>query len=177
MGLLAMVEHTALYHAPDGRIVFRPWGKRGKCYLVDPGTRRRFVRALKIHYSLLFLALLILWKTWVAYLIVLAVWLVGCYALYWWFSRGLPETDPPPPPSRDQVRAALRAQSRAVGPLVFWLGTVVGGGLTLIAGFLLVLTGELSMVLPTLFFGFCTGIFVWRLTHFRKQRTSQAPQN
>ena len=83
MGLLSMVEHTALYHAPDGRIVFRPWGTRGKCYLVDPDTRRRFVRALKIHYAILVPALVagILWNPWVGYLVVLPLWLIGSYAL------------------------------------------------------------------------------------------------
>jgi|SRR5919108_1610986 hypothetical protein len=179
MGLLAIVEHTALYHAPDGRIVFRPWGKRGKCYLVDPHTRRRFVRALKIHYSLLFLAPFtgILGNTLTGILIFFFVWLIASYVLYWWFSRGLPETDPPPRPSREEVHLALQAQSRAVGAPVFWVGTVLSACLTLVAGFLWAITSEFTMVLATLFFGLCTGTFVWRLTHLRKQRTSQAPQN
>jgi hypothetical protein len=153
------------YRVPDGRIVFRPWGSRGACYLLNERQRVQYSRILAAAYGVMFLAILVTtlrfgWKgSSVAALCGMAL----IYALYWVISRRLPTTKPPPRPSREEVRRALAGQAGAFGRPFLILFALVSAALALLSLGLFLATTEVSLLLGAGFFGLCAGVFVWQL--------------
>ena len=53
MNLTEIASNTLFYRAPDGRIVFRPWGARGPCYLLTETQRITRARIQLAYYALI----------------------------------------------------------------------------------------------------------------------------
>lgn len=162
-----IVARTMFYHAPDGRVVFRPWGARGPCYLVTEEQRGARARVQLAYYGVMLIA--IYYGTQrlgpgVTFGAILPLTLGGNYILFWLFSRGLPTTDPPPRPSREYVREQLRQGNRAFGKPILWIMLVLSllmAGVGLWAG---ARVNAWSTALPAAaFFGFCAAVCGWQL--------------
>jgi hypothetical protein len=165
MQLGAVLEATILYTAPDGRTVFRPWGAKGPCYLVNSKHRRRFALFVRIYYSLMLLLCLgvpFLFGPRAIYLAA-ALWTAGFYLAFWVLSRGLPKTEPPPRPTPAQRDASLKRLAGQLGTPALWLLLVMAlvmvaaGIFVLVHGYILV--GTVALV----FFGGAAGVFAWWL--------------
>jgi hypothetical protein len=167
MNLTEAFATILFYRAPDGRTVFRPWGRLGKCYLVDEAGRRRLTRFFLGFSALMIIAMVVVENLnglGLVFALILPVWLGGIYAAFWVFARDLPETDPPlppPPEYRDQV---MRGYSRSLGKPLLWtlevaslLFVAVGLYLTLVDG------NWKSGLLPVAFFGWCAITFARQL--------------
>jgi hypothetical protein len=110
MNLVDRVSHTLFYPAQDGRIVFRPWGRRGPVYLLTEAQRRTRSR---IHLG--FHAACVVAIPWsdpaslsaAACAIAFAGFLAASYLLHWLYSLGLPRTTVPPTPSPEYTQRLL----------------------------------------------------------------------
>lgn len=164
---IEFVARTLFVHVPDGRIVFRPWGSRGRCYLVTPEQRRSRARWQAAYYALMIGTVsygMMYLGTAKTFAVVLPIILAGNYVLFWHFSRGLTTTDPPPRPSRAEMHEHVRQANRALGkPLLLTMlavcvaGTLFGIG----AG---VALGLWNAAIPVILFcSACAAVFAWQL--------------
>jgi hypothetical protein len=165
MNLGAAAEATILYRTPDGRTVFRPWGARGPCYLVEGAAGARLTRFIRVYYAAFFIAIIVLpFVVGVRGIYVAgAVWAAGFYLAFWVFSRGLPTTDPPPLPTRAEREEAIRRISGSVGKPVLWALTILSAFLSLSGVLVILATPGWTAWLPSLFFAACTAVFVYYL--------------
>ncbi|WPD23757.1 MAG: hypothetical protein SD837_04175 [Candidatus Electrothrix scaldis] len=116
------LEATILYTAPDGRVYFRPWGRKGSCYLVGTVDRKKFTWFVRVYYTLFFIiTLLPLVGGLQALYIGLGVWTLIFYVAFWFLSRGLPIVDPPATPTPEQREAALSNLSSSLGKPFLWI--------------------------------------------------------
>ena len=162
-----VVARTLFYRPPDGRIVFRPWGTRGPCYLLSEAQRTSRARVQLAYYGLTLVAIYfgtLRLGTGLTFGVVLPLGLVGNYVLFWLFCRGLPRTEPPARPTPEYVREQLRQGNRAFGKPLLWV--------LLILSLLMVATGiwagavlgAWSTAVPAAaFFGACAAVFGWQL--------------
>jgi hypothetical protein len=163
MNLTEAFATILFYRAPDGRTVFRPWGKFGKCYLVDEAGRRRLARFFLGFSALMMMAMIVVENLngfRLVFVVIVPVWLGGIYAAFWAFARGLPETDPPLPPPPEYRAQVMRGYSRSLGKPLLWTLEVaslsfVGVGLY----FILVDGNWKGGLLPVAFFGWCAITF------------------
>jgi hypothetical protein len=165
MNLGAAVEATILYRAPDGRTVFRPWGARGPCYLVEGSAGARLALFIRVYYAVLFVATIVL--PFVAGVrgiyIACAVWGAGFYFAFWLFSRGLATTEPPPLPTQAERAEAIRRISGSVGKPLLWALTILSS-LMAVSGVLVILVVPgWSAWMPSLFFAACILVFAYYL--------------
>lgn len=162
-----IVARTLFYRAPDGRIVFRSWGARGPCYLVTETQRRARARLQLAYYGLMLAAIYygtLRLGSGVTFGVILPVTLVGNYALFWLFSRGLPTTDPPARPSKDDVREQLRQGNRAFGKPVLWIMLVLSLLMAVAGLWAGARVNAWSTAVPAAaFFGLCAAVFGWQL--------------
>ena len=165
MNLGAAAEATILYRAPDGRTVFRPWGTRGPCYLVEGAAGARLARFIRVYYAAFFLAILVL--PFVAGIrgiyIAGAVWAAGFYLAFWVFSRGLPTTDPPPLPTPAERAAAIRRISASFGKPLLWALTILSALMALSGALVILTVPGWTAWMPSLFFAACTLVFAYYL--------------
>ena len=107
-------SHTLFARLPDRRIIFRPWGRRGACYLLD--ERQRLVRARdqRVFWALGLVAIVVsneLLSVGMTIGLLLPLGLALQYLLFWGFTRGLPRTAPSP--AFEGSKAERRALARA----------------------------------------------------------------
>jgi hypothetical protein len=168
---LDFVERTALFQVPDGRRIFRPWGKWGPCYLVEDTERWRFRLGLSLSYVVL-LALVTVAGTaggvgWIW--LVGVAWMGGQYALFWVLSRGLAVTDAPVL-SNDQRQALVREYSGSLGKKFLWT-MLLASTLMSVVGLLFTMAGNLAVGLPAfLFFGVCAAVFACQIRLLHRGR-------
>ena len=167
MNLTQAVAGGIFYEAPDGRIVFRPWGKFGPCYLLTPAQR-----AVRARLQLAYFGAMIIAVTYGAtrlgpgglFLKVLPITMAGNYLLFWLFSLGLPRTEPPPSPSKEYRQELRRRHNRAFGKPFLWVMLVLSvlmAAAGLLAG---IATGQwIVAALAVGFFGLSAGVFGWQL--------------
>lgn len=167
MNLTQVASGGIFYEAADGRIVFRPWGKRGPCYLLTPA--QRLVRArIQLGYYGFMLVVITLSTLRLGsvrtFAIALPAILAGNYLLFGLFARGLPTTDPPGPPPPGYTNELIRRHNRAFGKPLLWVmftlsllmaAAGVWAGLRTGAWRISVLSGG--------FFGLCAAAFAWQL--------------
>ena len=157
------LEATILYDVPDGRTVYRPWGRRGPCYLVTSRHRRRFAVYVRVWYGALFIVILVLpfMGGSRAVYVGLAGWLVGSYLFMALLCRGLPRADPPPLPTAEQLNASMARIGlgpRAIrGLFVLSVSMALMGVIVLILGFLW------QGLLGALCFGLLAGVYYRRM--------------
>jgi hypothetical protein len=172
MTVLELVARTFSIQLQDGRLIFRPWGARGPCYLLS--KRQRAIRAwLQLAFYALALAALLFLPSVTATTAGLVSFAVTFallnYVLFWLFSIGLPKTDKPPPQTPEQRRTAMAAHSRALGrPLLWvlagvsWLFAIVGVAMVML------LEKWATGLLVLVFFGACASLFTWQLWLVRR---------
>jgi hypothetical protein len=159
--------NTLFYRAPDGRIVFRPWGPRGPCYLLTEAQRRFRSRVQLVYYGVMLVAIYLgitRLGTLKTFAMVLPVVLVGNYLLFWLFSRGLPTTEPPPLPSPEHRRELIRRGNRAFGRPLLWTMLVLSLGMASAGVWAGWKTGQWTTAgTAGAFFGLCAAVFAWQL--------------
>jgi hypothetical protein len=167
MQAIEFVARTIFYHVPDGRIVFRPWGTRGPCYLVTAEQKRTRARLQAFYYALMIAVVsygVMRLGTMKTFLVLVPLIVAGNYVLFWLFTRGLATTEPPPRPSPMEFREQMRQGNRALGkPLLVSMLVISlsGAALGLYAGFSL---GLWSSAVPVLLFcGSTAAVFAWQL--------------
>ena len=174
MTLLEFVARTFSPRLPDGRLVFRPWGARGPCYLLS--AKQRSIRAL---FQLVFYVVMVsalcanadIFVTASGPLIFFAVFVLLNYSLYWLFTIGLPKTDRPLPMTSTQRRIALTAHSRALGRPLLWFFAIVSWLVALGVGSIVLFQHEwLAGLLCILIFGASASLFSWQLWLVRDVR-------
>jgi len=164
---LEFVARTLFYHVPDGRIVFRPWGSRGPCYLVTAEQKRSRVRLQTGYYAFMIAAVsygVMNLGTAKTFLVLVPLIVAGNYLLFWVFSRGLATTEPPPRPSAAEFRDQMRQGNRALGKplLIALLGISLGGMALGLYGWLAL--GLWNSALPVILFsGATSAVFIWQL--------------
>jgi hypothetical protein len=156
------------YRAADGRRVFRPWGRLGKCYLVTDAQSQFFTK-LYLSYSAIMAVSMIPVENLIGmryvFLLVLPVWLAGTYLGFWVISRRLPETTPPPSPPPEYRRELLRGYNRALGRPFLWALEIGSLGFVGIGFYILLIdpTSRWTGVLCVAFFGLCAMTFARQL--------------
>jgi hypothetical protein len=118
MNLVDAVSSHMFYRAPDERIVFRPLGKLGPCYLLTEKQRKARATVQLAYYGILLgsIAFGVIDVTEISRLIVpFGLWVIGNYVLYGLFTIGLARTEAPPKPTSDYVRSLQRQHSLAMG--------------------------------------------------------------
>ena len=168
-----LASHTLFARLPDGRIIFRPWGKRGGCYLLDERQRLVRARAQRVFWGLGLVAIVIsnqVFTVGTSLVLVLPVALGLQYLLFWSFTRGLLRTEPPPEikgskaQRRELARQRMRERARLMGKGRLW--TLLFGSLLFVAGSVLIAVsgGSIAAALGGfLFFGACAALFAWQL--------------
>jgi O-antigen/teichoic acid export membrane protein len=162
-----MAASTIFYRAPDGRIVFRPWGARGACYLVTEAQRARFGKIQLAYYALMMLCIyfgVLRAGSLLTFAVILPAVTLGNYALFWLFSRNLPTTEPPPRPSPEYRRELLRQHRRAFGKPILWTMLILAFGMAGAGLWAGSMTGQwLVAAAAGVFFG-GAGLFIgWQL--------------
>lgn len=168
MTLLELVARTFSPQLPDGRFVFRPWGPSGPCYLLSAQQR-----AARAKFQLVFYGLAIAAISFAPAGIATTRNLVACavafalcnYVLYWLFSIGLPKTDKPLRPSREQRRVAMAEHSRALGRPLLWTLLVLSCVFVIAGGAMALLFDKwLAGLLGLAIFGASAALFAWQLS-------------
>ncbi len=169
MNLLEVVSNTLFYRTEDGRIIFRPWGARGPCYLLTEKQRMARVRIQAAYYCALFVGIgIVAHISRGNYVLLLGVLFLifvgGNYILYWLFARGLNRTEPPLQPSPEYRREQVRKNNRAFGKPLLWI-SMIGSAIFTLGGILIGFTDEpiYKAIFVTVFFGSCTAIFARRI--------------
>jgi hypothetical protein len=92
--------------------------------------------------------------------LILPVWLGGIYAVFWFFSRHLPETDPPLPPRPEYRDQLVRGYSRSLGKPLLWTLEIASLSFVAVGLYITVVDGNWkSGLLPVAFFGWCAITF------------------
>ena len=168
-----LASHTLFARLPDGRIIFRPWGKRGKCYLLNERQRLVRARAQRVFWGLGLVAIVIsnqIFTIGLSLGVLLPVALGLQYLLFWSFTLGLPLTEPPPDTEgskaqrRELARERMRERARLMGKGRLW--ALLLGSLLFVAGSLLIASSGSSIAAALggfLFFGSCAALFAWQL--------------
>jgi hypothetical protein len=171
MSLTQVAAGTMFYPTPDGRIVFRPWGRKGPCYLLTPAQRDARARWQLAYWALMLVAIVgvmnrapRLGPT----LATLAAVILGNYALLWAFARGLPLTDPPSPPTKEYRDHLLSQHARAFGRPMLWIMLALSVGMSLLGAVAGISASRWDVAaLAGGFFGLCAGVFGWQLRRAR----------
>ena len=168
-----LASHTLFARVSDGRIIFRPGGKRGRCYLLDERQRLVRARAQRVFWGLGLVANVIanqIFTVGMSLGVLLPVALGLQYLLFWSFTLGLPLTEPPPEiegskaQRREVARQRMRERARLMGKGRLW--ALLLGSLLFVAGGLLIAVsgGSIAAALGGfLFFGACAALFAWQL--------------
>lgn len=168
-----LASHTLFARLPDGRIIFRPWGKRGACYLLDEGQRLARARAQRVFWGLGLIAVAVsnqFLTLGMSLGVLLPAALALQYLLFWSFTLGLPRTEPPPvfegskAQQRESARQRMRERARLMGRGRLW--AMLLGSLLFVAGSILigVSGGSIAAALGGfVFFGACATLFAWQL--------------
>lgn len=139
MNILELFANTFTYQLPDGRFIFRPWGKFGPCYLLAPNQRTVRTWSLIIFYALAIAPF------WIVHdinpIIYFFTFVALNYFLYWLFSLGLPITENPPTPTPEQRRNNKTKMARKMGRPMLWMSLTLSW-LFILAGFVSLLFGE-----------------------------------
>lgn len=178
MPLLELVASTFSPRLPDGRYIFRPWGKWGPCYPLTPAQRTMRARIQSVFYLATFIVLMffteIIMTTEGAIGFAIAYMASG-YLLYALFTIGLSRTDAPPPLTAAQ-REAARVHAQQAGRPVLRRLQIMGGLGMLISAITLVIsvaTRERELFeygFPgVLLFGAFTALMTWQLKLLRKR--------
>lgn len=172
MTVLEIVARTFSVQLPDGRLIFRPWGARGPCYLLTP--QQRTVRAwIQLAFYVLALAPILFAQGITSSAPSLITFVVAFtllnYVLFWLFSIGLTKTEKPPAPIPEQRRTAIAAHSRSLGRPLLWVLAIASWLFTLAGGIMVLLLREWATgLLAFVFFGACASLFTWQLWLIRK---------
>jgi hypothetical protein len=162
-----VAARTLFYRAPDGRIVFRPWGARGPCYLVTESQRTVRARVQLVYYGLMLAAVYygtLRLGTGLTFGAVLPVTLAGNYLLFWFYSRGLPTTPPPLPASKEYTREQARQGNRAFGKPLIWIMLILSVLMAVVGLWAGSRAHAWGTAVPAvLFFGLCAAVFGWQL--------------
>lgn len=171
--LVELAAHSIFPRLPDGRIVFRPWGKFGGCYALDEAQRllRGRVQAAFWAASLVVtVAAIQCLSTKAVFAVVLPIEVAFQYLLFAIYTRGLSRTEPPAihgvarAQRRDLARARLREHSRLVGKPVLWLMLLGSLLFVLVGAVIAACGGPMDSALETmLFFGACSVLFARQL--------------
>jgi hypothetical protein len=168
-----LASHTLFARLPDGRIIFRPWGKRGGCYLLDERQRLVRARAQRVFWGLGLVAIVVsnqFLTLGVSLGVLLPVALGLQYLLFWAFTLGLPRTEPPPQVEgskaqrRELARQRMRERARLMGKGRLWAMLLCS--LLFVGGSVLIAVGGGSIAAALggfLFFGACAALFAWQL--------------
>ena len=170
MNLTEAFATVLFYRAPDGRTVFRPWGKLGKCYLVNEVARRRLARFFLAFSALMGITMIVvenLTGLGVVFAVIPAIWLGGTYVTFWVFARSLPETEPPPPPPAAYRDEVVRGYSRSLGKPLLWTLEVASLLFVAVGIYIILVDGNWKTgLLPVAFFGWCAFTFARQLRSF-----------
>jgi hypothetical protein len=165
MDIEKALEAIILYTASDGRKLFRPWGAKGPCYLVDTMANIKFRWFVRFYYSLLIISILIIPFMFGlrGLFIGLGAWMIGFHLASWALSRGLPKTDPPPIPTPDQRDAALANLTSLWGRpiiLIFFVLSI----LMILASLVVIFAGNITIgIVGFVFSGATAVLFLWWL--------------
>jgi hypothetical protein len=173
MTILEFVAGTFSVQLQDGRIIFRPWGALGPCYLLSPPQRKRRAWVQLVFYVLAFSTFWV-FPEMAAHprsllTFVVAFTLFG-YLLFWLFSIGLPKTDKPPPMTREQRVAAIALHSRALGRPLLWVFAIISWLFAVAGAVIAVLLGEWVTGAFVFVFGGASGAMcTWQLWLIRRR--------
>lgn len=154
---------SMLYYKDDqGRLLLRPFGAGGPCYLTTAGQRTAYLLLLITFYALMILAV-ISFRTasgigLASGALVLAT-LMGHYVIAWLFTRSLVRSMPAPGPAAG-IQERRKSRNRNFGKTFLALMMAFSAVLTGVA--LLMLMGSEHTgigLLATGFFGLCTIVF------------------
>jgi len=155
MGLLDAPSASLFRHAPDGRTLFQPFGRRGGTFVVSPERAAHLVAWQRRYLLATFVAVIVAVQLWqLRALWGVPVLLAPLYAKYWHFTRTLPRTDDEPVPvSRREVFAA---HASAAGTRVL-IPVVIGSAALFAVGIWMCVTQPgRDAYLVAGFFGLCT---------------------
>jgi hypothetical protein len=161
-----VISNTIFFRAPDGRIVFRPWGPRGPCYVVTDQQRITRARIQLAYYCVVFLVIVISLggiSGTALFVGILPAAVAGNYVLFWLFSRGLGTTEPPKA-SPEYVQQLRRRNALAFGRPLLWLLLVGSVAFSAIGAVAALIGGPpFESVGAAVFFGACAAVFAWQL--------------
>ena len=163
-------QSAALFRqAPDGRKLFRPFGRRWGTYVVPPERAAHLVVWQRRYLMATFAIILVAVSLWhVQALWGLPVLVAPLYAKYWHFARGLPRTEEEPlPVNRKEL---FTTQASAIGTRVLF--PVVIGSVLMFAGgvWMSVVQPGLESYLVAGFFGLATVVNGAQLWAARRRR-------
>ena len=168
-----LASHTLFARLADGRIVFRPWGKRGGCYLLDERQRLVRARAQRVFWGLGLVGIVVANQfvtVGMSLGVLLPVALLLQCLLFWCFTIGLPRIEHPPEVERSKAqrrelaRQRLRERARLMGK--GRLLAMLLGSLLFVAGSVLIAIdgGSIAAALGSfVFFSACAALFAWQL--------------
>jgi len=167
MNPVEVVSNALFYRVVDGRIVFRPWGPKGPCYLLTES--QRFVRSwIQLIYICVLPAIIVFDVVDItnirAFGLAALAWALGNYVLFWFYSFGLSRTEPPAKPTREYTDSQLRQSNRSWGKLLPWVLFTLSSILAMLGVAIGVLGGPIDTSIETaVFFGLCAMVFLWIL--------------
>jgi ABC-type nitrate/sulfonate/bicarbonate transport system permease component len=158
-----IISNSLFWRTQDGRIIFRPWGTRGACYLLTESQRINRARIQLAYYAGLLVCIFLMGDSIERLGIMLGLFMAGNYILYWLFARKLPTTEAPGMPDPEFARQRCQEINSNFGKPALWGFLLLSAAMALaglLAGLLL---GEFLPVLSAAFFGFCAFVFARRL--------------
>ncbi len=167
MNIVDFVARGLFYRTEDERIIFRPWGSFGPCFLVTEQQRTARARIQLGFYCLMLGGIAIVPSVGIFHVIAyIFVAIIFNYLMFWLFARGLPKTDLPLPPSPEHRKAQLRELSQSLGKPLLWALTISSALFTLVGVLAALFIGNWTVaIVGGLFFGACTLVFINRLRH------------
>jgi len=154
----------------QGRLVFAPYGKRGKAYLVPEASARALNRFLRGYFALMMVALgaaVLLARHPAVIALVAAAWLAGYFAKLAHFTRGLPTVPEVPDLEREE---AIRRVARAMGQRT--IAAICAGSalLAFLCGSLAVKAPGIALYFLTAYFAFVALLYAVRWWQFRDRK-------
>ncbi len=147
----------------QGRLMFRPFGAGGPCYLTTPGQRTSHIMLLLAYYAVMIAAVYAFMTDSgigiVSGTLILAT-LMGHYVLSWLFTRSLTRATPEPVGAPGSFQDRRKARNRNFGKTFLMLMVVFSAVLTVVSILMLMRTDHTGVgLLAAAFFGICTIVF------------------
>lgn len=165
-----IISNAMFFRAPDGRIIYRPLGNWGQCYLLTESQRLTRAR-IKLGAQI---AMLTFFATWISqygigteFWFIVPAWIAGDWLLLWLFSLGLPTTPAPPKPDAAFIRERRKMMNQNFGKPLLWVALIIASLMSITGVLACLVLGDYAIGLAIAgFFGLCAWVFAKRLRDF-----------
>ena len=163
MNPVKILSSMLYFEDDDGRVILRPFGAGGPCYLPNESQRTAHIVLLIVFYLAMMTAVYAAMTDegigLASGALILAT-LLGHYVLSWLFTRSLPRSAPGPNPVPGGFPDRRKSRNRNFGKTFLMLMLVFSAVLTVVSVLMLIRTEHTGVgLLAAAFFGLCTIIF------------------